>query len=148
MPAEKPGKGIRTTARRYFEQSAVRERSERVGREENKAIARRYFEDIWNKRNLAAIDEVVAATFVGHAPDATLQGVEALKQRVNTGLAQYPDMHFTIEDIIGEGDKVCVRWIYRATAAGKGMVVAGMQLFRIANGKIEESWLSTNELGA
>ncbi len=63
--------------------------------EENKAIARRYFEDIWNKRNLAAIDELAAAIVVGYAPDATIQGTEALKQRINTGLSDYSDMHFT-----------------------------------------------------
>lgn len=125
----------------------MRERSNRVSLEESKAIARRYFEDIWNKRNPAAIDEVVAATFVGHAPGATIQGAEALKQRVTTGLAHYPDVHFTIEDMIGEGDKVCIRWIYRATAAGKEAAIAGMHLFRITSGKIEEFWISTNELG-
>ena len=53
--------------------------------QENKTIARRYFEDVWNKKNLAAIDKLFAANFVGHALDATIQGIEALKQRVNAG---------------------------------------------------------------
>ena len=143
-----PAKEIRAVARRYFEQSAVRDRNNRIGVEDNKAIARRYFEDVLNKRNLAAIDELAAATFVGHAPDATIQGAEVLKQRVNTGLSHYPDMRFTIEDVIAEGDKVCVRWTYRVKAQGKQVTGTGMHLFRIVSGKIEEFWLNTSESGA
>ena len=123
--------------------------------QENKTTARRYFEDIWNKRNLAAIDELVAVNFVGYAPDATIQGAEALKQRINTGLAGYSAMHFTIEDVMAEGDKVCVRWKYHAThagesiddnAAGKQATAIGMHLFRIASSKIEEFWVNVNDL--
>ena len=114
--------------------------------QENTAIARCYFEDVWNKKNLAAIDGLFAANFAGHAPDTTIQGSEALKQRVSTGYAE--DIHFTIEDVIAEGDKVCVRWMYRATVKGKQAAATGMHLFRITGGKIEEFWINMNEAGA
>lgn len=111
----------------------------------NKAIARRYFEDIWNKRNPDAVGEIFAATFAGHAPDGTLQGAEALKKRVKTGLSEYLDIHFTIEDVIAEEDKVGIRWVYHATAKSKPVTLTGMHFFRIAGGKIVEFWLNTDE---
>jgi predicted SnoaL-like aldol condensation-catalyzing enzyme len=114
--------------------------------QENKTIARRYFEDIWNKRSQASIDELFAATFVGHAPDVTIHGTEALRQRIISGYSE--DIHFTIEDVIAEGDKVCVRWMYRARMMDKQVATTGMHLFQISSGKIEEFWINMNEPGA
>ena len=113
--------------------------------EANKTIVRRYFEDAWDQKNLAAVDEIAAATVTGHAPDATIRGAEALKQRIIEGLSEVPGMRFTIVDVIGEGDKVCVRWNYRGMVEGKPVAFTGMHLFYLAAGKIEEFWVNLNK---
>ena len=143
-------KGIMTVARHYFVDQTLSAFKEGAIIQQNKAIAQRYFEDIWNKRNPAAIDELAAAAVVGYAPDATIQGADALRQRVAMGLADDSEAHFTIEDVIAEGDKVCVRWMYRHSvkATGKQAATTGMHLFRIASGKIEEFWVNMNDPGA
>ncbi len=124
--------------------------------EQNKTIARRYFEDIWNKGNLAAVDELVAANVVGHVPGTTLHGLETLKQRVSALYAIYAEPHFTVEDQMAEGDKVLTRWTFRgkhtgetmgAAPTGKQVTVTGMNLFRLVGGKIEEAWLNADDLG-
>ena len=73
--------------------------------EENKAIVRRFIE-IYNKRNLDLIDDLVAPDYVDHTNKVSREG---LKQLFNMALKAFPDWHETIEDIIAEGDKVWVR---------------------------------------
>jgi steroid delta-isomerase-like uncharacterized protein len=122
----------------------------------NKRIAQRYFEEIWNKANLDAADELVAANVVGHVPGTTLHGVETLKQRVQSLYAIYSQPHFAIEDQLAEDDKVLVRWTFQGThtgafmgvvPTGKQIRLTGMNLFHIANGKIEALWLNADDLG-
>jgi steroid delta-isomerase-like uncharacterized protein len=124
--------------------------------QDHKTITRRYFEDVWNRKDLAAIDELVAADVVGHVPGTTIRDVTVLKERVNTLYAIYSEPHFTVEDQIAEGDKALVRWTFRGThtgdymgrqATGKQVTATGMNLFRLANGKIAEIWLNADDLG-
>ena len=76
--------------------------------EENKAIIRRLFE-AENKRNLAILDELLAADFIeGRNTPFELRGLEGYKQFVTMLFKGFPDWHETVEDIIAEGDKVCV----------------------------------------
>ena len=67
--------------------------------EENKAVARRWFEEMWNKGNRDLIDELVDADSVSRIPGSpdTL-GTAGWKQRVSDTLAAFPDLHFAIED--------------------------------------------------
>jgi steroid delta-isomerase-like uncharacterized protein len=122
----------------------------------NKTIARRYFEDIWNKGDLAAVDELMAANVVGHVPGTTLHGLETLKQRVSALYTIYAEPRFTVEDQIAEGDKVLTRWTFQgkhtgeymgAAPTGKQVTVTGMNLFRLTGGKIAEIWLNADDLG-
>jgi steroid delta-isomerase-like uncharacterized protein len=122
---------------------------------ENKTIARRYFEEIWNKEELAALEKLVAADVVGHVSGTTLHGLETLKQRVRTLYFIYSEPQFSVEDQIAEGDKVLTRWTFRGTHTGEFMgaaptgrqvIVTGMNLFRIAGGKIAEIWLNADDL--
>lgn len=79
--------------------------------EENKALSRRTFEEIWNQGNLAAIDALYAADQVSHGLGMDVPpGVAGLKQFVASYRTAYPDTHFTVEDQIAEGDKVATRW--------------------------------------
>ncbi len=127
--------------------------------EENKAIVRRYWEEAWNKGNLAVVDELVAADFDGHPqpsdPDFG-RGPEGVKRLVGMYRAAFPDVQMTIEDMLAERDRVLVRWTGRGThtgelmgipATGKSATVTGMFLSRIADGKIVEGWGNFDALG-
>ena len=126
--------------------------------DQNKAIARRLFEDVWNKGNLALIDEFHSSNYVHHdvaTPDLG-KGPESAKKLVTLYRTAFPDINFTIDDIIAEGDKVALSWTNRAThkgelqgiaPTGKEISVTGIVIFRFSGGKIEESRVSWDALG-
>ena len=77
--------------------------------EENKANARRFYEEVFNQGNLAAIDELSAPNIVDHTamPDQS-PGTEGLKQMIGMYLSAFPNLHLTVDAMIGEGDMVSV----------------------------------------
>jgi steroid delta-isomerase-like uncharacterized protein len=125
--------------------------------EENKALARRYFEEIWNQGNLDVIPEIIAANHVHHDPaNPGASGPEGMKQLVSMYRAAFPDTRFTVEDQIAEGAKVVTRWTARGTHQGelmgiaptnKTMELTGMDIHRIVNGMIEEHWSNWDTIG-
>ncbi len=126
--------------------------------EENKALARRYLEEIWDKGNVDLIDELFTTDFVRHGPPAVegeVRGPEGFKGLVSTYHAGLPDFRVTIDDMIAEGDRVVSRWMVRGTHQGElmGSAPTGNQvtftgyLFdRIAGSKIEEEWVDYDTL--
>ena len=74
----------------------------------NKAIIRRLYEEVWNQRELELINEIISPSHAIQAPNVagTAVGPEAYKRQVLRFLAGYPDLCWTIEDLIAEGDKV------------------------------------------
>lgn len=119
-------------------------------------LARRYFDDIWNRRNLAAVDDVMAANVIGHVNGTTLHGNEVLKHRVAALAAAYRDPQFTIEDLVADRDRAVVRWSFEGTnlgplygqrATGRRVSITGMNMFRVAAGRIAELWVSADDLG-
>ena len=75
--------------------------------EANKSVIRRYFEEVWNNKNLALIDELAASTYVDHDPyNPDVRGPEGMRQLVTKYQTAFPDLHFTIEDLLADGDKV------------------------------------------
>ena len=118
--------------------------------EENKAIARREWEEIWNQGNLDVIDEICAPNYVGHfLPPGMPSGREGYKQLVTMYRAAFPDIQITIEDQIAQGDKVVTRWTSTGTHKGELMGVAatgnfgsitGISINRIVGGLIVEDW--------
>ncbi len=122
--------------------------------EENKAIVRKMFEAI-NKQNLAELDEVMSLDFVLHMHAQQKQGLEESKQVVKSEIRGFPDLRITIEDIIAEEDRVCVRLKETATHTGeyRGLPPTGNKLsytviaiWRISNGKIVEGWIVYDQL--
>ena len=85
--------------------------------EENKALARRWFEELFNAQNLDVADEITAQDSVNHDPLLTHlpSGPEGDKYVVNLYHGAFPDAQITIEDQIAEGDKVVTRWTGRGT---------------------------------
>lgn len=127
--------------------------------EENKAVVRRWEDDLWSQGKLAIVDEIVASNIVLHDPisPGEIRGPEGLKQWVALIRAAFPDLHFTAEgDLIAEGDKVAGRWTARGThkgdlfgipPTGKQGTVTGIDIYRFAGGKIEENWSNWDALG-
>ena len=68
--------------------------------EENKAIACRYIEELFNQKNLATVDELNTPDFLLHNDATTIQGLESYKQFLSMYLNAFPDLHMTIEDMI------------------------------------------------
>jgi steroid delta-isomerase-like uncharacterized protein len=121
--------------------------------EDNKALVRRGIEEAWNQRNLAVLDELYAPDFVYHSD---LTSLEAYKQAIELNLTAFPDLHFTIEDMVAEGDRVGARWTFRGThqglfqdipPTGKQVTITGISIFRVANGKGVEVWTDADYLG-
>jgi steroid delta-isomerase-like uncharacterized protein len=131
-------------------------RADATSPEENKAVIRRWVET-WTTGNVAAIDQLVTADFVRHDPNRPeIHGPEAEKQLVTMGHAAFPDLHFTVEDLIAEGDKVVARVTAQSTQQGElsGIAPTGkhvtypvMEIYRLANGKIAEQWVIADALG-
>ena len=123
--------------------------------EDNKAHVHRGFEAV-NQKNLAVFDELLTPDVVFHNASATMQGLEAYKQFLSMYMTAFPDLHFTIEDMIAEGDTVVARFTTRGTHQGNlmgipptGKQVSGTGMFidRIVNGKGVEQWFHTDDLG-
>lgn len=125
--------------------------------EQNKSIVRRWVETGWNHGNLAVVDEIYAPDFLQHEPPPEMvHSAEALKGYVSTFRTGLPDLHFSIDDLIAEGDKVA--WRFAATGThraafmgipptGKTATVTGMVIFRFAGNKIVEAWVNFDTLG-
>jgi predicted ester cyclase len=126
--------------------------------EENKALVRRYFEEIWDKGNLDLIDELFTTNFVRHGPTGTegeVRGLEGFKGLVTMYRTAFPDLRVPIEDLIAEGDMVVTRWTARGThqgelignaPTGNQVTVTGTIVDRVSGDKIEEEWVDYDTL--
>jgi steroid delta-isomerase-like uncharacterized protein len=133
------------------------ERRISMSTEENKALEERSAAEVWNKGNLAVAEEVYATDVVVHGlPPELPSGVEGVKATVRAYRAAFPDFRLTVEDLIAEGDRVVGRWTLRGThkgelfgipATGKQVMITGINIDRIADGRIAESWSSADQLG-
>ncbi len=125
---------------------------------QNQAIAHRVIEEIWNGRRLEVVDELLAPTFSNHDPNTPDLGTgpEAYKKLVNLYTTAFPDLRFSIEEIISDQDKVVMRWQSSGTHKGdlggiaptnKQIVVEGVTINHIENGKILDQHVSWDALG-
>ena len=119
--------------------------------EENKALVRHVVE-YWNQRDLDGYLSLLAPEYVEHLPDGDVR-LEELKQYAGTFFNAFPDIKFTIEDIVAEGDMVAVRIRWRGTHRGEfmGISPSGNKInitnaifIKIANGKWREFWNVTD----
>jgi steroid delta-isomerase-like uncharacterized protein len=125
--------------------------------EENKAIVRRSYEELWSKGNLDVVDEIYATDFVLHDPaQPGISDAEGYKQQVVTIRTAFPDLNIKVEDQLAEGDKVATRWATTGThqgefagipATGKQGGVTGTTIARVVGGKIVEERSNWDTLG-
>jgi steroid delta-isomerase-like uncharacterized protein len=125
---------------------------------ENKAIVLRLYEEVWNKRKLGVVNELISPSHALQGPNifGSSIGPEAYKRQVSRFLDGYPDLLWTIEDTIGEKDKVVACWTISGThkgdfmgvpATNKKVSVDGMTIHHIAGGKIMDSHSNWDTLG-
>ena len=124
--------------------------------EQNKAIAQRSWE-LASQHNPDALEEVYAADLVWHEPDQEVHGLEEAKQFYSTYLSAFPDLSFTVEDVLADGEKVVSRWTGRGThqgeieefgpPTGKQIEIKGITIHRFEEGKIVEEWERYDILG-
>ncbi len=121
--------------------------------EENKALVRRWFEEVWNKGRAEAIEEMFAEDGVAHgladASGEELRGPAHFREFHRGFREAFPDIRVTVEDVIAEGDKVAGRCTARAThrsaalgfaATDRAVGFDGMCIARVCDGKIAEAW--------
>ncbi|HYY87259.1 MAG TPA: ester cyclase [Chloroflexota bacterium] len=123
---------------------------------ENKALARRLYEE-FSAGNLTKLDQFLAPNVVNHNPaPGEKPGIEGARQILGMFRAAFPDMRFTVEDQLAEGDKVATRLTVRGThkgeawgtpPTGKQVTVTLIDILRITNGKVTERWGNQDDLG-
>ncbi len=126
--------------------------------EQNKAVARRWFDEVCNGRKPAVADEIFSADHRYHDPGApgTAAGPSGMKQLASTYYTAFGDARWTIHDVFAVDDVVIVRWSGAGThtaelnglpATGRKVSVPGIMISRIRDGKIQESWANWDTLG-
>lgn len=133
--------------------------------EANKVLVRRHFEEIFNRKNLEVCDEMMAEDYVEHAAapfsesaPGRVNGPEAMRQTADWLLAQFPDLHMTIEAMVAEGDTVAVRVVSEGTSlgllngvvppTGKRFKASQSHWYRVEDGKLAEHWATREDLPA
>ena len=120
--------------------------------DENKAVARRFFEEVWNQQRLEVIDEIFAPTVVFNGQAVNR---ETFKQVVMSRRASFPDILVTVDDQVAEGEKVSTRRTWHGTqqgpyrgiaATGKRVTWTQISIVRFVEGRIVEDWAVADEL--
>jgi steroid delta-isomerase-like uncharacterized protein len=125
---------------------------------DNKGIVRRLYEEVWNKRRLEVVDELISPSHALNDPtvSGSQTGPELYKLRVGELTNSFPDLRFTIEDMIAEKGKVVASWTFSGThkgefmdipASGSKVSVEGITIHHITNGKILDSYARWDALG-
>ena len=116
---------------------------------QNKTIARRFVEEIFNARKTENAKNFVTPDIIYHGMAEEVRGLEEFKRWVAEDLSAFPDMKVTILDDIGEQNKVAIRWTLKAThekdfadfpATHKKFETQGADIFHFEGDKIKEAW--------
>jgi steroid delta-isomerase-like uncharacterized protein len=121
-----------------------------------RALGRRWFEEVWNKGRRDEIAEMLAPNGVIHDGGIGTTGPDGFYPFFDRLSAAFSEFHVNVEDSIAEGDKVCVRWSCTAKHTGDGLGmpptgitihITGISIFRVAGGKLVEGWQNWDMLG-
>ncbi len=124
---------------------------------ENKATVQHLYEQLFNQGNLSVADEVIAPDFINHnAPPGSNRGPESMRQLITMLSTAFPDMHYTVEEIVAEGNTVVIRVTASGTHQGpfQGMPPTGrsvrqdqMHFIHFRDGKVVEHRAVRDDLG-
>lgn len=127
-------------------------------RETNKAAVHRHFDDVLNRGMLQVVDEIYAEEYVLDAPftsdgvaveGAVTSGRKGLKERVQLFRTAFPDIAFSVEELLADGDAVAARYVFRGThlgpfgelaATGRKIRITGILVAHFASGLIHEAF--------
>jgi len=117
----------------------------------NKQLSQRWFEEVWNKQNRTAIDELLDPKVIAHGlsgTDAPVVGPEGFKAFHDSFLQAFPDIHTTVTHCFAEDDHTTIQFTFTAAHTGPGfgpptgrrVKVSGICIVRWRDGKIVEGW--------
>jgi steroid delta-isomerase-like uncharacterized protein len=127
-----------------------------------KQVINRFVEELWNERRLDVADAIFAEDCVTHQlrsgvpVDTVPRGPQAIKEHVAGWIASFPDLHFNIEQMLSEGDRVVMQLLMEGThqgawlgipASGKKIQLRTFTIHRVVQGKIVEDWVLVESLG-
>jgi steroid delta-isomerase-like uncharacterized protein len=124
--------------------------------EENKALVRRFVDEVQCRHNLAALDELYSPDFVDRSGMTDPPNLESARRFFGIMFAAFPDMHFVIRQQIAEGDKVLTHKTFHGThlgpfmgipATGKTVTIDVMDIYTVTGGRITEHWTVGDMLG-
>lgn len=125
----------------------------------NKALLRRFYEEVYVHWNMAMADEVLLPGFISHDwPEGTPGGPQAFRAYYAAIRKAVPDARYEVDDIVAEDDKVVVRWRMKGTyqhafpgidtpPAGQAITLKGVAIYRVENGKLAERWVVSDMYG-
>ncbi|HEY8684318.1 MAG TPA: ester cyclase [Chloroflexota bacterium] len=116
-----------------------------------KTVAQSYFEELINKHNLPFVDQLFDPAISFHDPalfpGGQTTGLDGVRHFFHNFFTAFPDVHFDIDDFFAEGDKVAIRFTWTGThkaeflgitVTERHVIVPGIDIFHVANGKITE----------
>lgn len=121
--------------------------------EYNKKLVRALYEDCINTRNLDQLETLIAPDFTGARGE---RGPLEFRATIEAVLTGFPGVRFEIHDLFGEGDKIAVRWIFRAIHGGRfvglppshvDVTQEGNAIYQVRDGRIVQAWLQVDRLG-
>jgi steroid delta-isomerase-like uncharacterized protein len=126
--------------------------------ETQKGLVQRFFAEVFNQQDTASATALIAASFIAHHPAFPdgIRGSAGIMQMLSTFRAGLPDLRYTVDDLIAEGDKVAARWsaggshqgvFLGVPPSGKAVTITGIDIFRIADYQLVEAWVNSDFLG-
>ena len=123
-----------------------------------KAMFTRYFDEGTNKGNLDIVEELFAPDYKHHDPvnPDVIVGNQGVTRHIQSLRGAFPDLVFTIDDMVSEGDKVVIRWTANVThtgdyfgipPTGKSATITGMNTWQVVDGKAVEGWVNRDDIG-
>jgi predicted ester cyclase len=149
--------GIMFTRERDIPPNPGRRRRLAMSIEENKAVVQRFFKELLSTDNFSVTDEILAPDFrfyFAGSPDP--MDLQSYKEFLVMRRAAFPDRHFTVEEMVAEGDKVSARFTMRGThegemrgiaPTGKTVTMTGIDIIRLREGKMVEDRVEVDQLG-
>lgn len=120
----------------------------------NKTVVRRYIDEVLSAGRLDALGELLSPDFKDSTPGAAkdVRGPEVVRTSQAKARAIFPEVQYTVDDLIAEGDRVVARYSVRARSKGSEeqpgrlIEVTGITIFRVADGRIREAWIINDQI--